>query len=496
MTVLPIDPRRNDGPPPPDSPEPALRLGFPLTDTGNAERLVQRHGQDLHYIAPWNKWLVWDGRRWRLDDTLEVHRRAKDTVRAIWLEAADTEDKARKRDIVKWATTSESAARLASMLDRARAEPGIAIRTDDLDPDPWKITVENGMLDLRTFSLEPHHREDMSTKLVPAPFDFDAECPRWEAFLDRVMNGNKEMITFLQRAVGYSLTGSTKEQCLFFLYGEGANGKSTFLEILRILLNDYATQADFTTFLEKKGDGPRNDVARLFGARVVTSSEVGEGKRLNESLVKSLTGSDTIAARYLYAETFEFKPTFKLWLAANHRPIIRGTDPAIWRRFRLIPFTVQIPEQERDPQLLEALRAELPGILTWAVGGCHQWQLHGLGVPQEVREATDAYRRDSDTLGAFLEDACELDATASTPAKELYDAYAKWADEGGEFKLSQTAFGRRLEERGIIAEKRHGGVKWRRGVRLLHRDQTGKTPQYGSSQPHRTDSDDDERRFL
>lgn len=474
--------------------EPTLRLGFPLTDTGNAERLVQRHGEDLHFVAPWGKWLVWDGRRWKIDDTLEVHRRAKDTVRNIYLEAADAEDRSRKREIVKWATSSESAAKIGAMLERARAEPGIAILPRDLDPDPWQLTVENGALDLRTAELRPHERALLSTKLVPAAYAPEAACPRWLAFLDRVMDGNQELISFLQRAVGYSLTGSTAEQCLFFLYGAGANGKSTFLEIIRVLLNDYATQADFTTFLEKKGDGPRNDVARLFGARVVTSSEVGEGKRLNESLVKSLTGSDTIAARYLYAEAFEFKPTFKLWLAANHRPIIRGTDPAIWRRFRLIPFTVQIPEAERDPQLLAALTAELPGILAWAIAGCLLWLENGLGVPEEVQEATAAYQRESDTLGAFLEDCCQLDEYASVPAKELYDAYARWADEGGEFKHSQTAFGRRLEERGLVWVKR-SGVKWRKGVRLLAPDSRPRQPRYDAPDPPDRDDHDHDPRF-
>jgi putative DNA primase/helicase len=287
------------------------------------------------------------------------------------------------------------------MLARAQAERGVAITHNALEVDPWRLTVMNGTLDLRTGEMGEHRREDLYTRFVPVEYDPVAECREWLVFLNRVLNGNEELIAFLQRAMGYSLTGSTGEQCLFFLHGSGANGKSTFLEILRALLGDYAVQADFATFLENRNDGPRNDIARLFGARVVTSSEVGEGKKVNESLVKSLTGTDRVAARFLYAEAFEFLPTFKLWLAANHKPVIRGTDTAIWRRIRLVPFTVEIPEGERDPELPNRLRAELPGILAWAVQGCLLWLESGLGVPDQVRAATDAYRRESDILGAF-----------------------------------------------------------------------------------------------
>jgi putative DNA primase/helicase len=249
------------------------------------------------------------------------------------------------------------------------------------------------------------------------------------------------------------------------LHGSGSNGKSTFLEVLQALLGDYGVQADFATFVEKKGDGPRNDVARLAGARMVRSSEIGEGKRLNESLVKSLTGQDTIAARYLYSEAFEFKPTFKLWLAANHKPVIRGTDHAIWRRVRLIPFTVTIRDDEKDETLKDRLLTELPGILQWAVAGCQQWLESGLRPPDVVMAATQAYQSESDILGAFLDECCELGTGLEVAAGDLYAAYRKWAKDNGEFELSQTAFGRRIEERGFDVRK--NGIKYRRGLRLL-----------------------------
>lgn len=455
------------------APTPPLQLvakkHFLRTDLGNAERFIARHGENVRYVPAWKQWLIWDGRRWQPDDTLEVMRLAKSTVRAMWAEAKELAGDERK-DLVRWTMQSEGDARLRAMVARGAAESGIALRPAALDADPMRLTVLNGVLDLRTATLAPHDRTQLTTKLVPVLFDPEARCDRWEAFLARVMGGNHRLISFLQRAVGYSLTASTAEQCLFFLYGFGANGKTTFLEILRTIAGEYATQADFTTFLERKGDGPRNDVARLFGARTVTSSEVAEGRRLNESLVKSLTGSDTVAARFLYSETFEFRPAFKLWIAANHRPVIRGVDTGIWRRIRLVPFTVQIPEAEQDKELGAKLREELPGILAWAVAGCVLWQRDGLGAPAEVQQATDAYRRDSDTLGAFLEDCCELDTTAAVRASELYAVYTEWAAEGGEYQLSQTMFGRQLEERGCTAEKRGRGserTKWRLGIRLL-----------------------------
>jgi putative DNA primase/helicase len=311
------------------------------------------------------------------------------------------------------------------------------------------------------------------TKFVPIEYDEDAACPTWLTFLGRVMRDNATLIAYLQMAVGYALTGSTGEQCFFLLHGIGANGKTTFVETIQALAGDYGTSTDFRTFIESKNDrGPRDDVAELFGARLVTAVEVGEGKRFNESLVKSLTGSDTVRARFLYESAFQFKPQFKLFLAANHKPVIRGTDEGIWRRVRLIPFTVQIPKSEQDKELLAKLREELPGILAWAVQGCQLWLEHGLGLPDEVRAAGDDYRAESDTLGAFIDEYCELGDEYATPSKDLYDAYAQWAKEGGEFQLSQTAFGRRLEERGITSDKRGTGALrkvWRIGIRLVVR---------------------------
>jgi putative DNA primase/helicase len=437
----------------------------PTTDLGNAERLVAMHGGDIHYVTAWKSWLVWRGKQWSRDDICEMERKAKKTVRGILRDAKREKNKERKKDLTRHWIASEANGRIRAMIELARAEPGVAIRYQEFDQHPFLLNVRNGTLDLSTGKLRPHDRDDLLTKYTDVEYREDATCPRWFRFLLQVFGGNKELIRYLQRAVGYSLTGDTREQCLHLLHGSGSNGKSTFLEVLQALLGEYGVQADFATFVEKKGDGPRNDVARLAGTRMVRSSEIGEGKRLNESLVKSLTGQDTIAARFLYSEAFEFTPTFKLWLAANHKPVIRGTDHAIWRRVRLIPFTVTIPDDKKDETLKDKLLVELPGILRWAVDGCQQWLENGLNPPDVVTVATKAYREESDILGSFLEECCEIGGGLEVSATELYTAYRRWAHDNGQFELSHTAFGRQIEERGFDARK--NGIKYRRGLRLI-----------------------------
>ncbi len=469
----------------PDGDEPpTLNAGYRLTDLGNSERLVARHGNDLRYVASEGSWFVWDGLRWARDVTDAVVQHAAETVRAMYTDAAAQRSTDHRKELARHATRSESVSRIRAMIELARSSPEVATLRQDLDRDPFRLTVANGTIDLRTASLEPAARDDLITKLAPVEYDAGATCPRWLAFLDRVLAGKWELVAFLQRAVGYSLTGDTREQCLFLLHGTGANGKSTFLEVLRELLGEYATQADFATFLEKRTDGPRNDVARLVGARLVTSSEAGEGRRLNESLIKSLTGGDTIAARFLFREAFEFPPTFKLWLAANHKPVIRGVGEAIWRRIRLVPFTVTIPEAERDDRLRSSLSEELPGILRWAVEGCQMWLESGLRMPDEVRDATDGYRQESDVLGDFLDECCERDASAAVEATALYQRYKSWAAQSGEHTMSQKEFGTALEERGFAKLNTNHHSRTRRvGLRLLAGQDTGGSGTVGDSSP-------------
>jgi putative DNA primase/helicase len=451
---------------PPEEPSPAVIGGaaeskptepYHRTDLGNAQRLVQRHGQDLRYCWDWGRWLVWDGARWSVDATAEVFRRAKNTVTSIYGEAAHSPHDSERKELAKHAIKSESRDRLRAMVELAQSEPGIPIQPDDLDADPWLLNCCNGTLDLRTGALREHHRGDLLTKLVPVEYDPAAACPTWAKFLARIMDGNESLIRFLQRAIGYSLTGDTSEQCLFILHGVGMNGKTTFLNCIRGLWGDYAQQTATDTFLVKRfADTIPCDVADLKGVRLACAVEVDEGRRLAEGLIKQATGGEPLRARFLHQNFFEFDPVFKLWLGTNHRPIIRGTDNAIWRRPKLIPFNIVIPETEQDKSLPAKLRAEWPGLLAWAVEGCLTWQRNGLGVPDEVKQATAGYRAEMDVLAGFLEDCCIIHADAKASAKELYTAYTTWCEQNGERAEQQRRFGERLTERGF--ERYRGGV--------------------------------------
>ncbi|MFZ8828767.1 MAG: phage/plasmid primase, P4 family [Armatimonadota bacterium] len=439
----------------------------PCTDLGNAERLVRLFGDRIRFVPQWG-WLVWDGKRWARDAGHQrITELAEETVRQIYREAAETDNPEERAKLAKWAVASESRQRIAAMIDLAA--PMCLASPDEFDADDWLLNLENGVLNLRTLEFLPHDPNWRLTKLAPVPYDPNADCPKWKAFLQRIFNNNERLIRFVQRAVGYSLTGSTREQCLFFLYGTGANGKSTFLEVIRALLGDYAVTAEFSTFVADRKGSVRNDIARLHSARLVTAIEVGEGKRFAEELIKTLTGGDTVAARFLYREFFEFRPRFKVWLAANYKPEIRGSDYAIWRRLRLIPFTVTIPPEEQIPNLAEQLKEELAGILNWALEGLRDWLANGLQPPPEVTEATEAYRAEMDIVGLFVQDACITDPTAVTPSKTLYDAFREWCAENGYEPFGQTAFGRRLAAKGFSHRRAYLEGRLRRcwfGLRL------------------------------
>jgi putative DNA primase/helicase len=421
--------------------------GFNPTDLGNAERFVAHHGEDVRYCYQWRKWLVWTGARWERDEAGRVHRLAKETVRSIYREASDEEDEDRRKALAKHARASESETRIRAMVERAKSE--IPTSPDQFDADPCLLNTSTGTIDLRTGALREHRREDLITKLAPVEYDPAAAAPTWETFLKRVLPG-EELRGFVRRAAGYSATGNTSEQCMFIHHGPGANGKSTFQETISAALGDYAMRTPTETLLVKRPGGVPNDVARLKGARFVTASETEEGRRLAESLVKDLTGQDTISARFMWAEWFDFKPTHALHLSTNHKPEIRGTDAAIWRRIRLIPWAVTIPPAEQDRELPEKLRAELPGVLAWIVRGCLEWQREGLRAPEEVRQATRAYRAEMDVLAAFLADCCLRGEDEEAFAGELWGAWKRWCEETGEQAGSQKRFGGRLAERGFL----------------------------------------------
>lgn len=424
-------------------------LSRTLTDTGNADRFKRDWENRIRYVPTWKKWLVWDESRWVKDAVNQVMELGKETAQRIYEEGVGQKDEKLRTSISKHSAKSQQAERIKAMINLATSIPSLVVPATELDSDPMALGVANGVLDLKTGQLRPSRREDLMTKQSPVTFDPGAKCPRFEAFIREVMRDDAELVDYLRRVTGYCLTGLTDEQCLFFFYGSGANGKSTFLNVLKDLLgDDYCKQTPSETLMVKKhGRNSTNDLARLVGIRSVISNEVEEGSRLSESLIKELTGGDTISARFLFAEFFDFIPQFKLLIAGNHQPVIRGDDNGIWRRLHLIPFTVTIPPEKRDPKLSEVLREELPGILNWALAGCLEWQEKRLTPPKVVTEAVQAYRTDMDILGQWIDDKGKLGSEEKVGASEAYRDYKIWAMCNGFQQMSSNAFGRRLGER-------------------------------------------------
>jgi putative DNA primase/helicase len=437
------------------------------TDTGNALRFVDQWHKEVRYCPPWKTWLLWDGKRWALDRQGEVMERAKKTVLAIYDEVALAETDTDKARIRKHAKASEASGQLQAMVGLARSVHGIPVMPEQLDADRWMLNVDNGTLDLRTGELLPHRIEHAITKLAPVAYDASAICPQWHAFLSRIMAGNEGLVTFLQRVVGYALTGSIREQCFFILWGDGANGKSAFLQILASILGPYADTAPFDTFMEQKFDKDANGLAALQGARFVWSAEGQSQRRLAEALVKQITGGEPIKTRFMYQEFFTYLPQFKLFLATNHRPVIKDTDEGIWRRVRPIPFTVTIPPEERDLDFAtKIVAAEAPGILRWAVEGCLAWQREGLTAPAEVQAAARAYREEMDVVGGFLAERTDKDPIGRVTVKALYAAFVAWCQDSGEKTVSKKAFGQQISKHGYDDGRDMHSRFWI-GVRLL-----------------------------
>jgi putative DNA primase/helicase len=454
----------------PPAPPSVITGGYSLSDLGNARRLVAQHGQDLRYSYRQKAWYVWDGRVWAEDFAGEVERRAKDVIRGLYQEAGRTPDLEERKRLAQFALKSEEARKIIAIVRLAQSEAGVPVQPEELDANPWLLNVANGTLDLRTGELQPHRREDLITCLAPVAYEPEAECEEWEKFLYRIQANNAAKCFFLQQALGYTLTGSTREQCLFILWGHGRNGKSTLLNAVRKILGNYARHTPTETLLARnKGGEIPADVARLDGPRFVTASEVDKGRRLAESLIKELTGQDTVSARFLWGHFFDFQPQFKLFISTNNKPQVRGTDDAIWRRIHFVEFPVQIPKEECDTDLPDKLLAEAPGLLAWMVRGCMDWYKHGLEVPEEVRQATAAYRAEMDALQEFLEDACLVGPGLSATAKALYEAYTDWAGDQGikeKDQLKQRTFGIMLAERGFAKDKGTAGQRLWRGLGL------------------------------
>lgn len=429
--------------------------GFSDTDIANAQRLAARHGADTRYTAG-GGWMIWDSSRWALDEKdVRIQALGKDTALAIFDEIKTSTD----RDaMMRHAKRSQSKTSIDAMIALARSEPGVYAQLTDFDADPYLLNVANGTIDLRTGQLREHRREDLITKLVPITYDSEAACELWDAFLWRITNRDDALYGYLRRLVGYLLTGLTTEQVLHFLFGLGANGKSVFIEIVNELLGDYAVICSPDLIMLKRHGGIPNDVARLRGARAALMNETTQGAKFDEAKLKDLTGGDSLTARFLHREFFDFAPTHKLVIRGNHKPAIIGTDEGIWRRLRLIPFTVQIPAEEQDVHLLEKLRAELPGILKWAVDGCLEWQREGLKPPPCVLDAVKQYRSEADTLGRFIEEHCEVRNLAQVKSSVFYKRYQQYAEAAGERWIPSKDLPQEMHRRGFESKRSKTGV--------------------------------------
>ena len=420
-----------------------------LTDATNAERLVREHGKDIRFNPAWKKWVVWNGRYWETDDgNAMIFERCLDMVRNIYGDIIKTDDHRERIEIEKYAMMSESARRQKACVEVASWKKDLYIDCEKLDHNPWLINLKNGTIDMLTWDFTEHKKDEMITKIADVEYNPKADCPLWKHFILEIMNYNADLIKFVQTAIGWSLTGDISEQTMFILYGTGANGKSTFLNTIMHILGDFATAASIESFMRKNGDQYTNDIARLRGTRFVTTTEAEQGRRLSEPLIKKITGNDQMTARFLYGEFFNFTPTFKIWMATNHKPIIKGTDHGIWRRIKLIPFTTRIPAEKQDKRLEEKLKTEASGILNWLLEGTARWFKEGLVVPEDITNATDEYRGEMDVIGNFLKERCIMKEGISIRIRELFKAYQDWCDESKEHCVTERSFSMRLKDLG------------------------------------------------
>lgn len=431
-----------------------------FTEIGNADRFIKQHGSDARHSPEMKTWLLWECGRWKKDVTNQVSVLGKRTVQSILKEAVYIENRNDRDQMISHGKRSCTEPGIRHML--AIAESTLPVTVAQLDKHPWLLNCTNGVIDLKTGELLPHNRDLWVTKQVPVPYEPEASCPRFERFMQEITNNDPSLIEFLARSFGYSLTGITREQCFFIAYGEGANGKSTLLGLFRYILGDYADNVPVETLIIKNRDGaPSSDIVKLRGSRYVTAAEAEAKQKLAESLMKLLTGGDVITARDLYEKSISFVPEFKLWLATNHMPRVSGTDPAMWRRIHLIPFTTVIPPRKRDNDLLETLKGEAPGVLAWAVRGCLDWQKQELNPPERVVNATQAYRNEMDQVGRFLTDCVTRGGFGSVTKARMFDAFLAWAKENGNEQITLPEFGIRLKKLGLADGKSGSKRFWK-----------------------------------
>lgn len=419
---------------------------YDMTDTGNAHRLHDKFGNIIRYSYNRKKWFFWDGKVWQLDENGEIKKMADEICEDLKHEAFLEQDDDIQEAALKFAKKTANSTAKEAMIKECQHLGNIPASPDDFDAYTDYLNCQNGIVNLRNGELIPHDSNFMMSKACLSDYDTSHGKPkRWLQFLDEVTDGDSELVEYIQRCIGYSISGSTREQCAYFLYGLGNNGKSTFLDTISELLGNYAANAQpDSLMLHSKfgGSGANSDIARLKSARFVTSEEPTEGVRLNEGLLKQLTGGSKVTCRFLYGDEFEYTPEFKIWIATNHKPIVRGTDLGIWRRIKLIPFEVNIPKEKVDKNLKYRLRKEFPQILAWAVEGCIKWQREGIAEPQRVLDATKEYKQEMDLIASFVEQCIEIDYSVRTPfmASDLFSLYLNWARKNNEYEMSSNKF--------------------------------------------------------
>ncbi|MDU6691267.1 MAG: phage/plasmid primase, P4 family [Clostridium perfringens] len=439
------------------------------SDVGNAERLISLHGKDIKFNVNSGKWYVWNGVNWELDNSFKVEnlyrtvlRRFQNAIPNINISYDEIATKKQQEKAKSFVLRNETDGKIKSVLNQAKTFKGINFM--ESDKDDYLFNTPNGTINLRDLSQKKHDRKDLITQCSNYSFNRENDkCPNWIAFLNRIFCGDQELINYVQKAVGYSLTGDMSEQCLFMLWGGGANGKSTFVKALEDIMGSYAATIKGETLMEKNGqDGARGDLARLTNKRVVIASELQEGQVFNEPLLKVLSAGETLPVRFMYQEEFMLKPKFKLWIMTNKKPKVKGNDHGIWRRWRMIPFKYKFTEKEKDPNFYEEkLKPELEGILLWAITGYQMWKEQGFEAPKEVMEAVEDYKMDMDQVARFIEDCCFIRDDAECTGSAMYDEYLNWCiNEGENYKMTNHKLARDLKEKGFVNKRDMNGKKW------------------------------------
>ena len=430
------------------------------THAGNGERFVLWRGGNVRYCPSFEWWYVWNvvEGRWAKDELGIVQELGKEVIRLLYAEAANHADSSKRKELAKWATQCETPGAVNQMLEWAKTDPCIAVSFDIFDKDPLHLNLKNGWIDMKAMTFFPHAKDKFFTMLIPVEYDPKATCPQWIAFLNRIFKSNPEkdlIIDFIQRAIGYTLTGDTSERAIFLMHGLGANGKTVFIRVLEHLFGEYGASVSSVSFTTAMATNVRNDLARLKGKRFVWASENSSDTVLDEENIKRWTGGDTVVCRFLFREEFTYRPNFKIWWVFNHRPKIRDATDSIWDRIHLIPCEERIPSAEQDKHLTEKLILELPGIFNWALEGYKKLRRGGLNPPKAVKEATVEYRNDEDALHDFLESYFVLQGSVTTlsddwrtPFGEIYDLYKEWSfTQGYKKPWSKKKIGSLLGER-------------------------------------------------